>query len=194
MEDTCVEAERYRGDIKSPRLAGGRKLGISRTTSIVKRNYVVKNMRRKVRAYVRTCDICQQGKADTHLPRGKMGHLEIPVRKWESVSVDSISLPETTSRSSDVLVDEMLTATDPATLMVVLIPCSSRCNAADLADNFWWEVVRYHGVPRSIISDRGPVFVSQFWTELMKVWTLMRGDHLRITHRLTVRRRGRTKR
>ena len=30
------------------------------------------------------------------------------------------------------------------------------------------EVVRYHGLPRSIISDRGPVFVSEFWTELMK--------------------------
>ena len=59
--------------------------GISRTTSTVKRNYVFKNTRRNVRAYGRTCDICQLGKADTHLPRGKMGHLEIPVRKWESV-------------------------------------------------------------------------------------------------------------
>ena len=55
--------------------------GISRTTSMVKRNYVFKIMRRKVRAYVRTCDVCQRGNADTHLPRGKMGHLEIPVMK-----------------------------------------------------------------------------------------------------------------
>ena len=66
------------------------------------------------------------------------------------------------------MVDEILTVTDRATKMVVLIPCSSRWNAAEVADNFWWEVVRYHGLPRSIISDRGPVFVSQFWTELMK--------------------------
>ena len=72
--------------------------GISRATGMVKRNYVFKGMRRKVRAYVRTCDVCQRVKADTHLPRGKMWHLEIPVRKW-SVSVDFISLPETTSRS-----------------------------------------------------------------------------------------------
>ena len=50
-------------------------LGISRTTGMVKLNYVFKGMRRNVRAYVRTCDICQRGKADTHLPRGKMGHL-----------------------------------------------------------------------------------------------------------------------
>ena len=103
---------------------------------MVNRNYVVKNMRRKVRAYVRTCDICQRGKADTHMPRGKMGHLEIQVRKWESVLVDFISLPETTSRSSYVTVDKILTVTDRATKMVVLIPCSSRCNAAEVADNF----------------------------------------------------------
>ena len=86
---------------------------------MVKRNYVFRSMRRNVRAYVRTCDICQRWKADTHLPRGKMGHLEILVRKWESVSVDFISLPETTSRSSDVLVDEILTVTDRTTKMVV---------------------------------------------------------------------------
>ena len=35
--------------------------------------------------------------------------------------------------------------------------------------DFWWEVVRCHGLPRSIISDRGPVFVSPFWVELMKL-------------------------
>ena len=103
---------------------------------MVKRNYVFTGMRRKVRAYIRTCDVCQRVKADTNLPRGKMGHLEIPVRKWESVSVDFISLPETTSRSSDVMVDEILTVKDRATKMVVLIPCSSRWNSAEVADNF----------------------------------------------------------
>ena len=67
-----------------------------------------------------------------------------------------------------MLIDEILRVPYMATKMVELIPCSSRWNAAEVADNFWWEVVRYHVSPRSIISDRGPVFVSQFWTELMK--------------------------
>ena len=52
------------------------------------------------------------------------------------MSVDFISLPETTSRSSEVMVDEILTVTDRATKIVVLIPCSSRWNAAEVADNF----------------------------------------------------------
>ena len=51
-----------------------------------------------------------------------MWHLEIPVRKWESVSVDFTSLPETTSGSSEVTVDEILTVADRATKMEVLIP------------------------------------------------------------------------
>ena len=78
-----------------------------------------------------------------------MGHLEIPVRKWESVSVDIISLPETTSRSSDVMVGEILTVTDRATKMVVLIPCSSRWNAAEVADNSggrWCGIMDWQGV------------------------------------------------
>ena len=66
------------------------------------------------------------------------------------------------------MVNEILTITDKTNKMVVLIPRSSRCNAAEVADNFWCEVVRYHELPRIIISDRGPVFVSEFWTELMK--------------------------
>ena len=57
--------------------------------------------------------------------------------------------------------------TDMATKMVVLIPRSSRWNAAKVANDLWWEVVRYNGLPLSIISDRGPVFVSEFWTKLM---------------------------
>ena len=107
--------------------------------------------------------------------------------------MDFIYLPETTSRSSDVTVDEILTVTDRATKMVVLIPCSSRWNAAEVADNFLWEVVRYHGLPRSFISDRGPVFVSEFWTELMKFWTLMPGGPHHIIRRLMGKQSGPTR-
>ena len=82
-------------------------------------------------------------------------------------------------------VDQILTVTDRATMMVVLIPCSSRWNAAEVAYNLYWEVVRYHGLPRSIISDRGPVFVSEF---CRKSWTLKLGGTHHIIRRLMVKR------
>ena len=103
---------------------------------IVKRKYVFRKMRRKVMAYVRSCDVSQRGKADTHLPRNKMGHLEMLARKSESVSVDIILLPKVSLPTTSVTVDEILTVTDRATNMVVLLPCNSRWNAAEVADNF----------------------------------------------------------
>jgi hypothetical protein len=141
--------------------------GVSRTTAMLKRNHIFGNMLRKVRAYVRTCDICQRGKADTRLPRGHAQSLEIPVRKWESISVDFISLPATVFGGS-CEVDEVLTVTDRATKMVHLIPCHHTMDARTVAQLFWWEVVRYHGMPRSIVSDGDKLFMSMFWTELMK--------------------------
>ena len=127
-----------------------------------------KNMKRKVRAFVRSCDICQRGKAETHFPRWHMQNLEIPVRKWESISVDFVALP--VAVYCDVHeVNEILTVTDRATKMVHLIPCHNTMDAGTVAELFWWEVVRYHGMPSSIVSDRDKLFMSLFWTELMKL-------------------------
>ena len=84
-EDTCAEEASDRGNIPLPRFACRGTMGTNSDYEHGVAELCFKGMRRKVREYVRTCDVCQRGKADTHLPRGKMGHLEIPVRKWESV-------------------------------------------------------------------------------------------------------------
>lgn len=41
--------------------------------------------------------------------------------------------------------------------------------ARSIADVFVKEVVRLHGIPGSIVSDRDPLFVSNFWRELFKL-------------------------
>ena len=96
--------------------------------------------------------------------------------------------------SCEVLVDEILTVTDRTTKIVVLIQCSSRRNAAEVTDNFWWEVVRYHGLPRSTISDRVPVFVSQSWAELMKFLDIEARRSSPYYHMIPGRHSGRTRR
>jgi hypothetical protein len=95
-----------------------------------------------------------------------MQNLEIPVRKWESISVDFVALPVAVFDGHEV--NEVLTVTDRATKMVHLIPCHNTLDAGTVAELFWWEVVRYHGMPSSIVSDRDKLFMSLFWTELMK--------------------------
>ena len=96
--------------------------GVARTTALVKRLYTFRHLRRMVRWYVRTCDVCQKGKADTRLPRGHRQNLEVPMRKWESISMDFVALPLEGSQEGpeEVMpVDEILTVTDRASKMVV---------------------------------------------------------------------------
>jgi hypothetical protein len=134
---------------------------------MLKRSQVFTNLRWKVKAYVLSCDVCQRAKADCHLPRGHVQNIEIPVKKWDSISMDFVSFPPTRLTDGDREYDEILTITDRATKMVTLIMCQSTWSAAQVAERFFWEVVRYRGVPRSIVSDRDAIFMSNFWVTLM---------------------------
>ncbi len=59
--------------------------------------------------------------------------------------------------------DEVLTVTDRATKMMHLIPTRKTATALETAELFFAYIVRYHGLPRSIVSDRDRLFTSDFW-------------------------------
>src|SRR6266550_382113 len=52
--------------------------------------------------------------------------------------------------------------------MVHLIPTRTNASAKDVARLLIKEVVRLHGIPESVVSDRDTKFTSQFWSELSK--------------------------
>lgn len=58
---------------------------------------------------------------------------------------------------------------DRLTKFVHFIGLPTRYTAPDLARRFAVEVFRLHGMPRSITSDRDPLFLSSFWRELFKL-------------------------
>ena len=140
---------------------------MNRTVALLKRTYLCQGLKRKVQEYVKTCDICQKSKADHHLPRGHTQVLEVPVKKWEYISMDFVKMPAVVQESTEVKLNEILTVTDRATKMVTLIPCHNEITAYSVAELFWWVVVRYHGFPKSIASDRDPLFMSVFRKELL---------------------------
>ena len=79
--------------------------------------------------------------------------------KWSEVSIDyATDLPKSYRNRDSILV-----VVDKANRMVHLAPCSSSkgINGTDTARQLWNTVVKLHGVPRVIYSDRG----SQFTTE-----------------------------
>ena len=65
--------------------------------------------------------------------------------------------------------DTILTVTDRLTKMVHLIPTVKNATARDIAKLIFRHVIRHHGIPKSIVSDRDVKFTSHFWSELMRL-------------------------
>ena len=57
---------------------------------------------------------------------------------------------------------------DRLTKSAHFIPIKSKRTAPFLASLYIREVVRLHGVPSGIVSDRDPLFTSEFWRSLQK--------------------------
>ena len=65
--------------------------------------------------------------------------------------------------------DTVLTIVDKATCMVHLVPCRKNITAVVTARLLWNNVVKLHGVPWAIFSDRGPQFTANNWQELWRL-------------------------
>ena len=109
--------------------------------------------------YVSKCLICQQVKADHQLPGGLLKPLGIPEWKWEEITMNFVvGLPKTVSRQDAVWV-----IVDRHTKVAHFIPISITYSMDKLAALYTKEIVRRHGIPVSIVSDRDARFTSKFW-------------------------------
>jgi hypothetical protein len=139
-------------------------MGIKRTTELVSRYFWWASLESDVERYVRFCEACQKNKASTQKPYGLLKPLPIPGRRWDDISCDMIvKLPKTASTK----VDSILVVVDRLSKMVHLIPCTESLTAKGFAQLILREVIRLHGVPRSILSDRGTQLQNnRFWREV----------------------------
>ncbi len=137
--------------------------GRRRTLDAVRRDYSWPGITTYIRKYVAGCDVCGRIKTPRHKPFGVLHPLDIPLRPWSALTMDFIvKLPRSHGYDSIWVVCDRLTR------YAHFIPCNESLDAPGLAWLFLDRIVRYHGVPDTIISDRGPTFVSAFWTELSK--------------------------
>jgi len=138
-------------------------LGMDKTYALLARNYYWPNMRDTVRDYIRSCPACQGNKPTNQKPAGLMQPLPIPDYNWQQVSMDLITqLPKTASGH-----DAIVTVVDRLSKMTHFIPATTDINAPKLAQLFIDHVVRLHGMPTMIVSDRDPRFTSTFWQNVM---------------------------
>ena len=116
-------------------------------------------MKRDVAEYVAKCLICQKIKAEHQRPGGELQPIEIPEWKWEQIAMDFIvGLPKTTKNH-----DAIWVIVDRLTKSAHFLPIKMTSSLEQLAELYVQEIVRLHGVPKSIISDRDARFTSKFW-------------------------------
>ncbi|TYK28801.1 ty3-gypsy retrotransposon protein [Cucumis melo var. makuwa] len=124
----------------------------------LKRIYLWRNMKREVAEFVSKCLVCQQVKAPRQKPAGLLQPLSIPEWKWENVSMDFITgLPRTLRDFTVIWV-----VVDRLTKSAHFVPGKSTYTASKWAQLYMSEIVRLHGVPVSIVSDRDARFTSKF--------------------------------
>lgn len=97
-------------------------------------------------------------------PGGLLQPLQIPEQIWEELSMDFITgLPKVKG------VDSIFVVVDRLSKYAHFIPIKHPYTARAVVEIFAKEVVRFHGVPKSILSDRDPIFVRNFWKESFKL-------------------------
>ncbi|KAK8594732.1 hypothetical protein V6N13_015651 [Hibiscus sabdariffa] len=125
----------------------------------LKERYRWAGMKKDISDYVARCLTCQQVKAEHQHPSGLLQPIRIPEWKWDCITMDFVTgLPLTPSKKDSVWV-----IVDRLTKSAHFIPVRSNYTVDKLAKLYISEIVRLHGVPLSIISDRDPKLTSRFW-------------------------------
>jgi len=131
-------------------------LGVSIMYLNIKRVLWWKGIKRDISIYVSRCLNYQQVKGNHQKTAGLLQPLEIPNWKWKMISMDFINGLSRTRRGNKgiwFIMDQLMKSAH-------FIPVKHTRTAASLADLYMKEIVRFHGVPLSIVSDRDPIFTS----------------------------------
>nr|KYP63732.1 Transposon Ty3-G Gag-Pol polyprotein [Cajanus cajan] len=138
--------------------------GTARTLARISAQFFWKGMSRDIKNHVQQCLLCQQAKTSTTLPAGLLQPLSIPVQIWEDLAMDFIvGLPPSHGFTVIlVVVDRLSKYAHFATL-------KTDYTSTQVAEVFMKNIVKLHGLPKSIVSDRDRVFTSKFWQQLFKL-------------------------
>ncbi|MBW0584112.1 hypothetical protein O181_123827, partial [Austropuccinia psidii MF-1] len=131
------------------------------TLKLVKRDFHWSSMTQLIKDYVSSCQQCSRNKNIHHKKFGLFKPLPLPNGPWICLSMGFITQVPLSN-----LLDSILVIVDRFSKMEVFIPTMSSITSLELAHLFIKNISSKHGPPSSIVSDRGSLFVSYFWTNL----------------------------
>ncbi|WZZ44999.1 hypothetical protein YC2023_041258 [Brassica napus] len=121
-------------------------------------------MKKDVATFVSQCQTCQMVKAEQQVPSGLLQNLSLPEWKWDMVTMDFVSgLPVTFGGRNAIWV-----IVDRLTKSAHFIAIKKTDGVDQLAQIYLTDIMRLHGVPISIVSDRDTKFTSTFWRAFQK--------------------------
>jgi hypothetical protein len=131
--------------------------GIQVTYHRLKRLFYWHGMKSEVQSFVNQCQVCQRAKHEHCKYPGLLQPLPIPQNSWQDISMDFVEgLPKSNGYSV------ILVVVDRLTKYAHFLPIKHPYTAHQIAHIFFTNIVKLHGIPRSIVSDRDKVFTSIF--------------------------------
>ena len=136
---------------------------IEKTRKLLIRKNCWPTLRHQVEAYVKGGDMCLALKAVSHKRYGNLQSLPLLTYRWKDLLMDFVtSLPISTKYKRDNY-DFILVIVYQLMKMVHYKPVKITINAAGLIEVIIKIVIHHHGLPNSIVTDKGSLFTSKFW-------------------------------
>ncbi|XP_065882211.1 uncharacterized protein [Euphorbia lathyris] len=135
--------------------------GVAKTLDMISEHFFWPHMKRDVERICASCINCKKAKSRV-MPHGLYTPLPVPNEPWTAISMDFVMALPRSKRGND----SIFVVVDRFSKMAHFIPCHKTDDAINIANLFFREVVRLHGMPKSIVSDRDPKFLSYFWKTL----------------------------
>jgi hypothetical protein len=123
-----------------------------KTIASIKKQFFCHVMKREVIDYIARCLEFQRVKVEHRHPANFLKPFAIPKWKWEVEKIDFITkLPRTTKQHDSIMV-----VVDKLIKISHFIPVKLTHKEDNIVDIYMREIVRIHGVPKAIVSDRDP--------------------------------------